>query len=297
MTAAAQAVPPGALPELAWAAGAPLARQVAPHLPPLSLADLSRCAKRRRHDVASLASCGNLAVPGAASLSLTARLGRHSNYTHHYHHWLLGDLHRLAARRRLPPPTCLLLTLRDPATRLESGWRFQLLHHGRLRRVWLRGQCVTPDLHPSPALAFMVARFRNGSDPCLGTFYTQSAGHPRWGRASLGGHGEGPIDGDNFLVSQLHFWRGLNCSDERMPEVHVLCAERYEDDWRAVLRRFGRNDSALTEATKHARGGDGRPQAKLLSTLSEADREYVRHALYPWDTALHRHFCGAPREV
>ena len=283
----------------------PLAREVARFLPQLSMDDVQRCVARRRPK-ATLSSCVNLANPGAASLSLTSLLANYSNRTHHYHHLNFKKVVPMSAKRGLPPPECVVLTLRDPAARLASGWRYELIHHGRLRRFWLMQSCrdgsgsgpnkeeeVDP-IHPTWVahrnLTFMVDRFRNGSDHCLNSIYNASAGSPYWPRHMLGGHGDGPAGGDNFLVSQLHYLSSLDCQDEEhTPEVHILCVEHLEEDWAALLERFGFN-STQNMVPEHGRAS-GRPNAVSLSKLEDADKAFIRDSLYPWDTALHRHFC------
>lgn len=277
----------------------PWAREVAPGLPPLSLADIDRCRKRRRQN-ASLSSCANLAIAGAASQAIMSRVNSYSNLSHHYHHIAYERTrHREAldsAGHRVSP-TCIVTTLRDPATRLESAWRFQALYHGRLAQ-YLRGPCVVPRYSIQHChLGFLVERFRNATDTCLHNYYNFSAGHPIWPKGLVGGHGNGPNDGDNFLVSQLHYLRGLDCDSDNAPELYFVCADdgqRFDDDWRAILRRFGVNDTADASANRsHHRSSEAHPRAVAVSTLKEEWRDIVRRQMYPWDWALHQHVCGS----
>ena len=112
---------------------------------------------------------------------------------------------------------------------------------------------------------------------------------------ALGGHGDGPNGGDNFLVSQLHYLRGLDCSgaDPKAPEIHFVCTERFNEDWHAVLRRFGHGDGNGTRGVKsHTRSAAAHTKANALSVLDAEDEEFVRRAMFPWDAALWRHVCG-----
>ena len=259
--------------------------------PAFTLADLDRCKTRRRRD-ATLSKCFNLAVAGAASKSLATRVARYSKLSHHFHHWTHTTV-QAKHENHSKWPTCIVVSLRDPATRLESAWRFQVAGHGRMRQ-WLRGQCVTP--HKSmdnTRLAFLIMRYREAQNECLKAMYNSSVVSPKWGKTGIGGHGDGPLGGDNFMVPQLHYLNDLNCSHEATPEIHFVCTERFDEDWQKVLRRFGQSEPSSNSSVDHARSDSAHPKRMYLSTLSAADRSFVRDQMYPLDTALHSYFCGS----
>ena len=64
--------------------------------------------------------------------------------------------------------------------------------------------------------------------------YHSSAGLPTFS------HDGGPRGGSMFLISQAHYLsRGLNCTDADAPLVHLLCSERFDDEWTKLLSRYG----------------------------------------------------------
>lgn len=102
----------------------------------------------------------------------------------------------------------------------------------------------------------------------------------------------GPEDGSIFLVSQSHYLQGINCSKA---ELHFVCTERFDEDWRAFLAKFG---IAAGESPRLNHHNGTHPMGSLAhgaqqrSRLSEEDKAYVRNVLYPWDHALHSWACG-----
>ena len=107
----------------------------------------------------------------------------------------------------------------------------------------------------------------------------------------------GPVNGSMFLTSQLGYLRGVDCT--RDVEVHLLCQERFDQDWAALLRSFGEHTSRPGGWHSHLRNASRAPrlnrahwQANARSMLSSDDDAFVRRALYPWDDALHKWACG-----
>ena len=106
----------------------------------------------------------------------------------------------------------------------------------------------------------------------------------------------GPADGSIFLVSQSHYVQGINCSKA---ELHFVCTERFDDDWRAFLAEFGvAPRQSLPRLNRHNgthRIGSLAYGAQMRSRLSQEDKDYVRNVLYPWDTALYSWACERHR--
>lgn len=197
--------------------------------------DLSLCSAKRHILREGLRACTNFAIAGTASSTLARALSEYSNATNWDHTMLWPALRRRPMHTgRLP--RCLIATLRDPASRLASGFRYDLLygHLGQVQGLcaqWRRdgGGC------PPNATAAFVSALRRMDEPRAQKMYRSSAGAPTFGASG----GPQP-DGSFFLVSQAHYLsRGLNCSAPDAPLVHVLCAERFDDDFGELLARYG----------------------------------------------------------
>ena len=144
--------------------------------------------------------------------------------------------------------------------------------------------------------------------------YAHSAGWATWYNYW---HYPGPNNGSMFLTSQKGYLRGIDCN---AAEVHFLCQERFDEDWRALLRTFGvrstspfngswhshdrsagldtkfESNVALTWRMKRLkRAHDHAVAARANSFLSDDDKEFIRRELYPWDTALHDWVCKGDR--
>ena len=104
-----------------------------------------------RHLAADLTACDNLAVGGTGSRSLTEALKTVGvSHAHHRHPARIGFA--TSATKR----PCWVLTVRDPATRLESGFRYDLTHPST--------PAANSLVHPTmPTLADFVEALRNTS--------------------------------------------------------------------------------------------------------------------------------------
>ena len=239
------------------------------------------CARRRAN--LTLDSCQNLAPAGTGTKSLKRALENATARHWKHYHWM-----RLVPKK---PSPCILMTLRDPAERLESAFRYELnssnKHASPTSPFTLRGIATS-------AAAFVDA-MRNETHPkhkrALG-LYRRSAYLPSlftgdWTPASM--------DLDNFLVSTVNYLRGLDCDQS---ELHFICTNAFDSQWRAVLLSFGHNAST-TAPHLNARSAMVTSSVATASRLtSPADVEYVRRTLYPWDTILFEAACGslAPRQ-
>ena len=297
-----------------------LADDAAALLPRLSLDDLEHCRSRRRS--VPLSSCVNLAIAGTASTSLDAAFNaeptlaarsmrisiantdsrRKIFYTSSSHALTVRDLQRWF-RKRQTRPTCFVLTVRDPADRMESAFRFAYAHHERLvsslglARVNRTAAAIVerlrnPFMHAREPLS-LAGRTQNVSSTAF--LYAHSAGEPDYrGRVT---NYPGPVDGSQFLISQKHYMRGVNCTES---ELHFVCTERFDADFNRFLRSFGVEPNRTTYPRKEHRVGATAGPAfwgARKSHLSEEDRAFVRNVLYPWDTALHRWACGGAPAV
>lgn len=313
-----------------------LTARAASQLPRLTLDDLAAC---RRHLVTTpLTSCVNIANAGTGASSLEAAFAgeptlsadrdhrvrientdRHgkkfASYSSHalavadLKRWFIAPRERFARAHRdfsTPPRqvNCFVMSVRDPAERFESAFRYSYAHHERLvaslslpRQNRTAGAIVErlrePLAYGAPPSLFLSGRLQNVSGPAF--LYAHSAGQPDWGvRVS---NYPGPNNGSQFLISQWHYLRGLNCSAG--DEVHFICTERFDTDFRRFLSAFGLSPSVNGSSWHRQHRSAARSKlayyAERRSHLSEADRAFVRERLYPWDTELHRWACGRNR--
>ena len=131
-------------------------------LPAFTTADLERCRTHRSTTVPI--ACVNIANPATGSSSLERAFVVHpafANYSYrrrralfsagsmrmkkkdipqnlmHSHAFGVKELKRFLRKKRLPEPRCYVMTIRDPAERLQSAFRESYLHAERLSRsLW-----------------------------------------------------------------------------------------------------------------------------------------------------------------
>lgn len=271
-----------------------------------------RC-ELHRPDVHALSECANLAVAGTGSETLSHLItAAASPHAHHAHVKRIRDF---------PTTRCFLTTLRDPAERLESGYRFESVHD----------EFSKTNLHNSlsggfPTLGAFVHALRNASAPLHARallLYQRSVVHPAedfqrsmatlpncW-RFTSGAASrvvqKRPSDkctGSNFLVPQVDYLVGADCT---RAELHLLCTHDLQAGWHQLQRHFVDNATAPArtppnaDATArtaaangthlHAREAELGGAAVQRSRLSEEERTFVRDCLYPHDTRLYRDIC------
>ena len=122
-----------------------------------------------------------------------------------------------------PPSSqpCYVMSLRDPATRLESVVRYARASFTRkLAGIWPTTQSYLDALRNPVATTHRLA---------LG-YLNRSIATPRYvyRKYQL-------VRGINGLTAQLDYFRGLDCSRD---EIHFVCQERFESDWHELLRKF-----------------------------------------------------------
>eukprot|EP00966_Prymnesium_polylepis_P148260 3424971-Prymnesium_polylepis.1 len=240
-----------------------------------SPARMQVCAQRRAE--VTLNECQNLAPAGTGTKSLKKALENATARKWKHFHWM-----RLVPSK---PAPCAIMTLRDPVERLESAFRYELnssnKHASAHSPFTMRGV--------APSLREFVEAIRNHSHPrhkAALSLYRRSAYLPG---AFLGEWTSSSQLLDNFLVSTINYLRGLDC---QKTEVHFVCTNRFDTQWRSLLRSFGyqhppsvphlNNRSALVPSSVSA-------AARLSSSL---DAQYVRQTLYPWDSRLYEAACG-----
>ena len=217
----------------------------------LKRSQLTACAARQRRGHArhahvaedTLPFCMNLAPPGTGTVALAEMLRR----TWGCSNWLCGDRMEEGARlhhdhtfrlnftmtswdeKSLPP--CLIMTVRDPVARLQSGWRLRLQRSRLTGGFYLHNDPATElkntTAAPSiPKLSDFVDAFRNSSHPfhdAVQRAYFNSVWlpNPRFYNLLVN-------DGDPFLISQRDYLRGIDCAREAL---YLLCTERLETEY------------------------------------------------------------------
>lgn len=249
-----------------------------------------------------LKACTPLAVAGAGSLTLNLALEKAiGKIQPHDHNLRMEGQHS----------SCYILTLRDPASRFESGWRSGQLHqdHG-LDSVDFG--TVKGGTNPVRSMSDWVMIFQKASHPGFASAmrnYWTSVAHPISFTRGLGIKALGRLGGSDFLVSQLDFFRGLNCS--RM-EVHVICLENFDQEWPLLLQRFGNNRTHAPHSN-HRSNVSAWLSAPRTSDITKLDdltlhkiwdsyntklspdaADFLRNCLYPWDNILYNRICHMP---
>lgn len=306
-------------------------RAVSEQLPSISVQDILR--HQRRRPRAHLSQCVNIAIAGTGSTTLASWLQQRSIHAHHNH--ILDTWDKLLQWDKLQgspqPPRCAIVTLRDPARRLESGARFELFEVHR--HIGPLASEAGRFLHPTNARATRTRELidclercandaSNGTTPnatgCDRPCSAAGRGMLRLYQASAAMHSwphglnvqglSGPTSGSFFLISQLEYLRGLDLLNDSAPDVHFLCTERMAEMWESLVSRIGRfaadasdadtakldsrqNRSASSKATLVVR--PDQYQRMLNNTRLDARTEaFVRESMFPWDTRLHEAVCG-----
>jgi hypothetical protein len=205
-------------------------------LPTVTADGLRSC--RARVNSTALLGCALLLPAGTGTQSLhdlmTTVMGsaRHAQYVHHLHHVRMtawwkenrpGHLPRIGHDvTAAPAPKCFLMSLRDPAARLRSGFAFVSRHR------WgpgLSQQVALPSAAAKTYRGFLAAMRdpENRDHRFAQALYWSSVSkpaqrEPRYWDSVLGGH--------NFLVSQLDYLRGWekHCGPRKRGEIHFMCA-------------------------------------------------------------------------
>ena len=226
-----------------------------------------------------LACCANLAVAHTGSTTLTTLLKPYSRLAHHLHQESAGSLRKKGAR-------CFISTLRDPVERLLSAFKFEATHINWARSMHL----LSRNRHtPTPAafvdsLRYETTQSHNATWRIYGSSQPDALQWGKLGSERLEGGSGSLIPQVSYLDDTLRALVQHNDSS-----LHLLCTHRLSTDWAILLAEFGvGNGTVSTELHRNT----GSKSEKLAYTLSEEQKEYVRHTLFPQDTELVRAVCG-----
>ena len=271
---------------------------------------LARCTTARQG--VGLSGCAALLPAGTGSASLRASLraatgrsvvGSHGNSIAVLDR-LQQQLRHTGNRSQARFWPCFVMTLRDPASRLASAFRYDATRGSSGR--------VSPGRSP-PLIASrprndgLVARL-GSADPNVFVDALRDPVHPRHATALLmlkasyaNPRWVQPLatpptlpGGSPFLVSQLEPLRGLDCDAH---EVHFLCTENFDRDWASLINSLGGHHAFLLprNASHHEHWRSvGQGQAASPS-LTAANRAFLEAEVFPQDAALHRRVCGGTR--
>ena len=222
----------------------------------------------------------------------------------HSHAMSIADFGRWFKSHAWPIPHCFVLSLRDPASRLESAFRYDHAHSMGPKGLSLNSAVRYSDRTLSSFIGLLRAAHATGqlrqltaNATTAARLYAYSAGEElRWHGFY---HGAGPVRGNLFLVSQSWYLRALNGSSDA---IMLLCQERLSHDLHAAFTGLARKHKSGPQPIMHLEarraawngGPGGSVYVDRRSRLSEADQVFVREVLYPWDTELHRWACTYP---
>ena len=225
--------------------------------------------------------CTNLAVAGAASQAVNWALMLAGGLAQHVHTRTVASLltvkdfsrnsrpkgmsgpqyrkRPLLGRNDVGRPTCFFWTLREPAKRIESGYR---------HAVQLMASHPLFSVRRPPPLDDLMAAWR--------------ANATRRPKAIQ----------ENFMRTQIGYLRGgINLCRRKAIQIVPLCTEALADDWAAAATRvLGDPDARLPQA--HARAIDSDPRLQNESTLSYENRRWVNREVFLADHVVWRVLCG-----
>ena len=156
-------------------------------------------------------------------------------------------------------PACFFWTLREPAKRIESGYRHAV-------------QLMTS--HP----LFSVRR-PPPLDDLMAAWRANATRRPK-------------AIQENFMRGQVGYLKGgLDLCRRKAIQIIPLCTETLADDWAAAATRvLGDPDARLPQA--NARAIDSDPRLRHESTLSDANRRWVNEEAFLADHVVWRSLCG-----
>ena len=226
--------------------------------------------------------CTNLAVAGAASQAVNWALMLAGGLAQHVHTRTVASLltvkdfsrnsrpkgmsgpqyrkRPLLGRNDVGRPTCFFWTLREPAKRIESGYR---------HAVQLMASHPLFSVRRPPPLDNLMASWR-----------ANATRRPP------------PAIQENFFRGQVGYLKGgLRLCRRKAIQIIPLCTETLADDWAdAAARVLGDPDARLPQA--NARAIDSDPRLRKESTLSDTNRRWVNEEAFLADHVVWRLICG-----
>ena len=203
------------------------------------------------HDASLVQLCGQLSPAGTGSQTLSNALHALRGSSFHSHH-IISDA------------PCYFMTLRDPARRLESGFRYEVINHRggrpRLSAPGFRSVSHFVDLLRSANKSYdskRAWRLLNLS----------------WNKTSPGD------DGSFFMRAQVTYIAAAKTSP-----IFFLCTDRLTQDMELLFR-----NASMNEVTANTRQKQASPELLRRSSLSAEAAWYFRSLFAADWTYVQRH--------
>ena len=232
---------------------------------------LSPCINRR-HLNYSLEACEHISPAGSGSTYLTNRLAEVATYFNWSKKVQKYHTHMPKSAR------CLVIPLRDPVERIESGFRHELMGEGSEKIGKPR----------------LTARFSSASRMARALRIANHSMHDSallLMQRSQNKHISSDM-GSSFLTPQSNYIpTNARCTTH---EVHVLCTSSLPMEYRRLLWTFNVSTPSLlerSESHEHFRMNRSGSRVLKASTIAPADAHFLRSSYYREDWALYRSFC------
>lgn len=236
----------------------------------------------------NISLCANLAPAGTGTTTLHTLLSRLSPRLAHHSH-------AATPRQFWKRAKCFVMTLRDPAERLVTAFRFEIsVSHGGssllLRRHWWFPQ-------------HWVHSFMSGESTTWQQYNFSLPGNLHWTRSRRAGAEPNILRlGNAFLVPQVAYLFDLLADDtpsSLVDHVHFICTDHFARDWRRFLSRFGveAHDQSSNQTTVLHANQRSNPRLRewfaqfLVDSNQTQERDYLRDCMYRLDTLLYRRIC------
>ena len=199
--------------------------------------------------------CGQLSPAGTGSQTLSNTLHALRGSSVHSHH-------------TLPDAPCYFMTLRDPARRLESGFRYEVLNpRGGRPRLSAQG---------FSSVSHFVDLLRSSNTSRIMHKRAWRLFDLSWNKTSPGD------DGSFFLRAQVTY---VSAAAAKGAHVYFLCTDTLTHDMELLFR-----NASLDATTGNLRHQQASPEVLRRSTLSAEAAWYIR-SLFAADWALVQRHC------
>jgi len=271
------------------------AAEMMANLPPTYVADLlaamEECARYDPPNLAVARDCADLSIGGAGSRGLNELFTTYGfQRASHQHVETIRsafDEHSQAGKSYYGGPTCFLVSLREPAGRLESSFHSRVGSPERLLdHPVLLNMSITPSIDSVTRIAL------NPQHPAHALQRSMAAAGREVGfdlRVQFAARARPVV---NYLLMDKRDSSSIvNCSKERIT-VRFLCMSTMRAQFAAFAAEH--NVTATTEVTSDDAYAARHGHSDLPSFMryGAAMRRHINEQLYAPDWALVEHFCG-----
>ena len=220
--------------------------------------------RRHRSENSLQKDCTNLLPAADATLSVQKSL--HYGFPENEKYFHRHTIHIT------PDIPCYVMPIRLPSSRFQSGFSLMLSKAGRYTNSTPYTQL--PHFQTVDNFAYAI------SEP-------QHPGH-QWAMETYSKaiHGLGHHI-SFWFASQTSYLNNLNCTRQ---ELHLLCVEDLDHDWKNLMATFGTN-ATLGRTHTRSSGKAKSGTTKHLFRVAGA-KDFWNKCLFPYDLRLHDHFCS-----